>query len=777
MSSLALGRAKPRKPAKGKGKRRRSKAATFPAEYNMLLTATLCLLALGAVMVFSASSTTKVLSDGGLGESTYYLKRTLIVGAIGLLIMHFTARHGLQVVRRLTPALLATSFFLLLAVLVVGTPVNGASRWIDAGSFQLQPSELAKIALILYGVDLLASKPKRARSIQGFMPFLVVAGFAALLVALEPDLGTALVIAFSVCATLVAAGARLRELAMIAFVLGFLALALTVVEPYRMARLTGFLNPGADASGAGFQAAQAKIALGSGGIFGVGIGNGVQKAYYLPEAHTDMISAVIGEELGMVGIFGVVGLFSVFGYAGLQAAKKAKDSYAKLLAAGLTSLVLIQAAINLFAVMGLAPLTGVPLPFVSYGNSSLLATLFAVGLILNVARGGPPALANCASSRAADRAAAKGAERAVPRAARVVVAAGGTAGHVVPAMAVAAELRASGAEVSFLGTRERIEAELAPQAGYPIDFIKARGIDRRNPLRAAAAAIEALAAVGAARRALRRRGADVVMGGGGFVSGPAGLAAVITGTRLVLTEADSHLGLANRLLAGRARRVCLAFPIAGREGGRYLVTGRPIPSAVLEADRGAARRRFGVAERDRCLLVIGGSQGARSINRCAIEALAERGGRDFDVVHVAGRRDFEELEGRLAAASHADRYTLLAYEPDLGDCLAACDLVLGRSGGSIFEVMAAGRPAILVPYPHATAGHQRANAAWMAEAGAAVVLDEEEMNATRLAAETAALLGDEGRLATMAKASASLARPDAARRIADEILINAAGRK
>ena len=155
-----------------------------------------------------------------------------------------------------------------------------------------------------------------------------------------------------------------------------------------MARLTGFLHPGADAAGAGFQAAQAKIALGSGGIFGVGIGNGVQKACFLPEAHTDMISAVIGEELGMVGILGVVGLFALLGYAGLRVAQQAKDRYGKLLVAGLTSLILAQATINLFAVMGLAPLTGVPLPFVSYGNSSLLATLFAVGLILNVARGG-----------------------------------------------------------------------------------------------------------------------------------------------------------------------------------------------------------------------------------------------------------------------------------------------------------------------------------------------------------------------------------------------------
>jgi UDP-N-acetylglucosamine--N-acetylmuramyl-(pentapeptide) pyrophosphoryl-undecaprenol N-acetylglucosamine transferase len=337
-------------------------------------------------------------------------------------------------------------------------------------------------------------------------------------------------------------------------------------------------------------------------------------------------------------------------------------------------------------------------------------------------------------------------------------------------MAVADELRASGAEVSFLGTRERIEVELVPAAGYDIDFIKVRGIDRGNAARAAAAALESLGAVRAARRAIRARGADVVMGGGGFVAGPAGLAALSTGTPLVLTEADSHLGLANRLLAGRAQRVCLAFPIEGREGDRYLVTGRAVPSAVLAADRGAARERFGIDPDGGCLLVMGGSQGARSINRCAIEALTEREGRDFHVVHLTGRRDFGELRQRLAAAPHNDAYTLLEYEPDLGDCLAACDLVLGRSGGSIFEVAAAGRPAILVPYPHATADHQSANAAWMADAGAAVVIEDQAMTASRLAAEIGALLGDPARLAAMAVASAGLARPDAAWRIAQEVL-------
>jgi UDP-N-acetylglucosamine--N-acetylmuramyl-(pentapeptide) pyrophosphoryl-undecaprenol N-acetylglucosamine transferase len=253
------------------------------------------------------------------------------------------------------------------------------------------------------------------------------------------------------------------------------------------------------------------------------------------------------------------------------------------------------------------------------------------------------------------------------------------------------------------------------------------------------------------------------------------MAAILERVPLVLTEADSHLGLANRLLAGRARRVCLSFPIAGREGDRYLVTGRPVPAAVLQAGRDAARERFGIPGEARCLLAMGGSQGARSINLASVEAFAEDGERDFWVIHLAGRRDHPEVERRLREAPHRDRYVLLDYEPDLGDVLAASDLVLARAGGSIFEVAAAGRPAILVPYPHATADHQSANATWMAAGGAAIVVPDGGLEPRRIGAEVAELLGDESRLAAMSAASRSLAAPDAARRIADQVLEAARG--
>jgi UDP-N-acetylglucosamine--N-acetylmuramyl-(pentapeptide) pyrophosphoryl-undecaprenol N-acetylglucosamine transferase len=337
-------------------------------------------------------------------------------------------------------------------------------------------------------------------------------------------------------------------------------------------------------------------------------------------------------------------------------------------------------------------------------------------------------------------------------------------------MAVAAALRESGAEVSFLGTRDRMEAELVPAAGYEIDFLQVRGLDRRNPLKAARAAAQSVAAIGAARSVLRRRRVDVVMGAGGYVAAPAGMAASLTRTPLVLTEADSHLGLANRLLVGRARRVCLAFPIAGHEGERYLVTGRPVPEAVLAADRNPARARFGIGHEERVLLVVGGSLGARSVNFAAVEAFAEREGRDFRVLHLSGARDYAALRERFDAAPYKEGYELIEYEPNLGDVLAASDLVLGRSGGSIFEYTAAGRPTILVPYPYATADHQRANARWMKAGGAAEIIEDDALDPAELLAEVKGILGDPARLEKMANAARGLAKPHAARTIADQVL-------
>ena len=334
----------------------------------------------------------------------------------------------------------------------------------------------------------------------------------------------------------------------------------------------------------------------------------------------------------------------------------------------------------------------------------------------------------------------------------------------MPALAVAERLTAAGADVVFVGG-ERAEAQLVPAAGYELRAIRVAGLSRTNPLLAARAVALAAGAVVQARRMLAELAPSAVLGGGGYVAGPVGLAALARRVPLVLTEADSHLGITNRLLAPRARRVCLAFPIPGREGVRYLVTGRPV--APPATDRAAARRRFGLLDGDTCVLVFGGSLGARRINEAAVETF---GAAPFRVLHASGTRDYASLAERVAGP----RYDLRPYIDDFAEALAACDLCVARAGGSIFEIAAAGKPALLVPYPHASADHQTANARWMADAGAAVVVPDDQLTPARLGQEVGALLADPARLAAMAAASAALARPDAAQAVADEVLAAAA---
>jgi cell division protein FtsW len=365
-----------------------------PLEHRILLTATLCLLALGAVMVYSASSPLGVLAGkSGTGASEFI--RYLVFGTLGLAVMQVLSKRGLVLIdSRLANLLLLGSFGLLLLVLVpgFGVRVNGARRWFSAGPIQFQPSELMKLALTLYVARYLAEHPKRMRGFrQAVAPIALVAAPACLLIVVEPDLGTALVIAFTISALLIVAGMPPRYLAALAAIAVGCVLLLAIAQPYERARLTSFIHPWAAAtkSGAGYQAVQGQIALGSGGLFGVGLGRGVQKAYYLPEAQTDFILAVVGEELGVLGILGVVFLYGMIAYAGLRTARRAVGRYAKLLAAGLTSLILCQGILNIFVVLGLAPLTGVPLPFISYAPTNLCVMLVAIGLLLNIARPGP----------------------------------------------------------------------------------------------------------------------------------------------------------------------------------------------------------------------------------------------------------------------------------------------------------------------------------------------------------------------------------------------------
>jgi cell division protein FtsW len=374
----------PPRPAQGRTTRR----VAPPLEHRILLTATLCLIAFGAVMVYSASSPEGAINGGyGTGEFLMYL----FAAGLGLIAMWLGVQFGLGwLTPQLTRAILYGSTALLLLVLVpgIGRDILGARRWFAAGPIQFQPSELAKFALVLYTARYLADNPRRLH--RGFKPAIapiaVALGPACVLIAVEPDLGTTLVCFLTIVSMLVVAGVPGGYLTKIFMIAGCGLVLMVLVHPYEATRLTSFLHPFSAKSSAGWQSAQSQYAVGSGGIFGDGLGQSVAKDAWLPEAQTDFILAVIGEELGLVGILLVISLYGMIAYAGMRTARRAATRYTKLLAGGLTSLILCQGLLNIFVVLGIAPLTGVPLPFISYAPTNLLVMLASIGILLGIAR-------------------------------------------------------------------------------------------------------------------------------------------------------------------------------------------------------------------------------------------------------------------------------------------------------------------------------------------------------------------------------------------------------
>jgi cell division protein FtsW len=354
-------------------------------EGQVLVLVTLALVAFGLVMVYSATSAAAAIGDGDPG---YYLKRQGVYALAGLVLLVGASRLDFRRLRDVAPGLLVVALALCLAVLLFAEPINGARRWLSFGPAAFQPSELAKLALAVWAAAYLAGrKPPRTLRELG-RPLGIVAGLFCLLVLAEPDLGTTISMLVMLGAVLLVAGVPVGTLLRASGVVAALGAFAIWTSEYRRERFLSFLDPWSDPQGSGYQIGQAMIGLGSGGLLGEGLGQGVQKIFYLPEAHTDMILAIIGEELGLVGTVAVISAYAAFAYAGLRIAIACRDPFGKRLAAALTALVCGQAAINLAAVLGIAPLTGIPLPFVSYGGSNLVVQLASVGILLNIAANG-----------------------------------------------------------------------------------------------------------------------------------------------------------------------------------------------------------------------------------------------------------------------------------------------------------------------------------------------------------------------------------------------------
>ena len=354
-------------------------------DHSILLLA-VCLTCLGVVMVFSSSS---IMAVRDYGDSLYFLKRQGVFAVVGFLVMVAMTRIDLDVMRKAAWPVLGCCLLLLVAVLIpgIGKKVGGASRWLKFGGVTFQPVEFAKIGLVLFMAHSLARKKDKVKSFRfGFLPYMLILAVLLGLLLAQPDLGSALTLGVVAIAMLLVAGTRLSYLAGIALVsLPFLYVMVMNVD-YRRRRILAFLNPWEDPSNTGFQIIQSWIAFGSGGAFGQGLGESKQKLFFLPEAHTDFIFSVIGEELGFIGVIVIAAMFMLLILRGMRTALNAPNEFSCLLAFGLTLLIGMQAFVNMAVVMGMVPTKGLALPFLSYGGTSLVATLAAVGILLNVSR-------------------------------------------------------------------------------------------------------------------------------------------------------------------------------------------------------------------------------------------------------------------------------------------------------------------------------------------------------------------------------------------------------
>ncbi|MEI6626390.1 MAG: putative lipid II flippase FtsW [Thermoleophilia bacterium] len=361
----------------------------LPLEAQVLAIVTICLTVFGQLMVYSASSAYAMTHSEFNFDSLYFIKTGIIYTVVGVALMIGLIFVPAGWLRRFAPVIFIASLVGLVAVKVpgIGVSANGAARWLALGPITIQPSEFAKVGTLLIVAAMLATKKRPPGTLKELlMPVGLVVGIVCALIMVQPDLGTTLAVCIMVFALLVAAGTKTSLLAKVMAISITLGAVMIYAAPYRRDRIFAFLDPWGQSADGAYQVVQSMIAVGSGGIFGVGLGGSVQKVNFLPEAHTDMIFAVIGEELGLIGALIIVGLFGAFAWAGYTIAMRTADPFQRLLAAGATALIVGQAIVNLGAVMGILPLTGIPLPLISYGSSSRIVILALVGVLIAISR-------------------------------------------------------------------------------------------------------------------------------------------------------------------------------------------------------------------------------------------------------------------------------------------------------------------------------------------------------------------------------------------------------
>ena len=747
-------------------------------------------------MVLSASSVESYAADG---SSYSVFVKQLMFCALGLVMFWVGLRIPPQKLRMLAAPMLLIGIVLLVAVLIpgIGALRGGSRAWFAFGPFSLQPSEGVKVALTLWGAHVLALRRNVLyRWKHALSPVVPVSLLIFVLLILQPDLGMTVSMGMVLIALLFFAGAPMRLMA--ALTIGGLAGAviLGLTAGYRQARITAFLSPAtADPLGPGYQATQALYSLADGGLFGVGLGQGRAKWSYLPNAHNDFIFAIIGEELGFLGAFAVLALFATLAYTGLRIAARSVDPWLRIVVATSTTWLVAQAAINIGYVVGLLPVTGLQLPLISSGGTSLVVTMFIFGVLANAARHEPEAIATLTRGGRGrprrptpiSRLLRLPAARALPGSARphgrAVRGRGsddfvrwwwpagvrpGTSSRPWRSPTPSAGC-ARTPLITALGTEKGLDTRLIPARGYPLELIPPVPLPRKPSGDLLRLPIKVWSAVSAVRDVLRRVDADVVVGFGGYVALPAYLAARGR-TPIVVHEANARAGLANKVGARFAARVAAAVPGSGaaaRRGAR--------------ASRCAGRSPRWTATR--CARPPASASACRRTGRCCWSSAARR------APARSTRRWPRRCPGWWRRGSGCctptgppvrppspapgyvpQMYRALPYIEDMHLAYAAADAVLCRAGAmTVAEVSAVGLPAVYVPLPHGN-GEQALNAEPVVAAGGGVLVADAELTGERVLAELVPLLGDPAQLEAAGKAARASGHADADERLARLVL-------
>ena len=742
-----------------------------PPEFDYpLLVLVAALVGFGLVMVFSASYAFAYVNTG---NPLYFFLRQLIWTGLGIAALVTMLNIDYRFWQRWAILIMALTLVMLLVVLL--TPIKyGARRQFFNGS--VQPSEIAKLAIIMYIATWLASKGKRLQHASyGLAPFAALLGLLVGLIVAQPDIDTSMLITATAIAMFFIAGADLLQLGILGLLGGLTFAAVINFSAYTRDRVQVFVASVADPFHAqSFHVREAISALVEGGVFGRGLADSVHKLPPgLPAVHSDSIFAVVGEELGLIGALLVVLLFLFFAYRGTRIALRATDQFGTLLAFGITIWLVLQAFINIAVITATFPLTGLPLPFFSYGGSSTVVNLAAVGILLNISRGG----GGIDSARAHALThfwRRNGRARLSPAGGSSRPARGARQAATTAQAPVTAALPNARLEFRYAGMAGGVEAALAAKAGLPFAPIAAGQLRIRHPLRLARNSLRLLRGAWQARRLVAAWRPDVVLVTGGYACAPVVWAAHRQRVPILIYLPDIEPGLAVRQLARYATRVAVTFPeVTAHFPGKAVVTGYPVRPELRQrvVSKTEARLRFDLDPTRPTLLIFGGSLGSRSIN-VAIAAMLPDLLDMAQIIHITGELDWPQAQARAAGLSARQRagYRIFPYlHHEMATALSAANLVVARAGASILgEFPALGLPAILVPLP-ISGQHQLPNARYLADRGAAVIVADELMGHD-LQAVVTDLLNHPDRLAEMSQASANLSQPDAASHLAQILL-------